>query len=529
MGLADYFRRDAVAIAQVLSGFDETAIRACLEKFALEIGVHEGAARKHEGRSSADLMVRIGARLYPAIRIRTEDQAIAKALEELARSINPNIDLNPDRTDVAVWVGPDAPSTDAPRRVYVGSSEWEGRVSTRCEQIVGNSQNGLGAGVAACVAMANVFRAAFFGSDAAMDEDLVLSAAGSVATPPRITASTDLGNGILVGGGAVGNGVVWALSAIPAKLQLNLVDPEPIEVGNLQRYVLAVRADENRAKVDVLADALSNRVRARAAPVDWERFVSEWDGALPPTMVAVDSAEARRAIQASLPEVIVNGWTQPGDLGVSVHYFDSPGACLYCLYLPQGPVPNQDEIYARALGVPDQLMLIRNMLHAETGLPQDLAAMIAMRLGVAPELLSPYVGRTIRELYVDGMCGGGVIPIGSVGMPREDVHVPLAHQSALAGVLLAAAFVLAQSGRIEPGPTGILRLNLMNPINPAFVFQVALKDPRGICICQDSDYVEAYRRLQHATQASARTPTRLANVPRGRKGTARRQAMLPGA
>jgi hypothetical protein len=48
-------------------------------------------------------------------------------------------------------------------------------------------------------------------------------------------------------------------------------------------------------------------------------------------------------------------------------------------------------------------------------------------------------GRPIRELYVEGVCGGGLIPLGVIGLPRQELHVPLAHQSALAGVLLASA------------------------------------------------------------------------------------------
>ena len=57
---------------------------------------------------------------------------------------------------------------------------------------------------------------------------------------------------------------------------------------------------------------------------------------------------------------------------------------------------------------------------------------------------------TVGALYTEGFCGGAVIPLGDLGRPANDVHLPLAHQSALAGVLLAAAGVrMGLSGRVD--------------------------------------------------------------------------------
>ncbi|MFX7902704.1 hypothetical protein ABTK34_19770, partial [Acinetobacter baumannii] len=59
--------------------------------------------------------------------------------------------------------------------------------------------------------------------------------------------------------------------------------------------------------------------------------------------VALDTAEDRIALQASLPKWIVNAWTQDVDLGVSRHNFADGGACLACLYLPTVAVKNEHE------------------------------------------------------------------------------------------------------------------------------------------------------------------------------------------
>ena len=45
------------------------------------------------------------------------------------------------------------------------------------------------------------------------------------------------------------------------------------------------------------------------------------------------------------PRRVANAWTQPGDLGVSSHDF-LEGACVNCLYLPDGEQKNEDQIIA---------------------------------------------------------------------------------------------------------------------------------------------------------------------------------------
>ena len=66
-----------------------------------------------------------------------------------------------------------------------------------------------------------------------------------------------------------------------------------------------------------------------------------------------------------------------------------------------------------------------------------------------------------------------------------------AHQSALAGVLLAATGVQNALGRSEG--SFITQYNVLKP-QPKFDVRPVAKDPREICICQDKDYREAYQK-----------------------------------
>jgi hypothetical protein len=259
----------------------------------------------------------------------------------------------------------------------------------------------------------------------------------------------------------------------------------------LQRYVLANHKDVDRAKVRVAARSMRGPLKPSVHKMDWRSFVSKhgyrWSWAL----AAFDTAEARRELQCSLPKWIANAWTQPGDLGVSVHPdFGGDGACLACLYLPEGKVRNEDELVAQALGIPGRIAEVRTLLHLGTPVPADLLGQIAESLGLQLDDVQAFRDRPIRELYVHGICGGGLIPLGRAGKPHQNVHVPLAHQSALAGVLLAAKVARAAIGG-DTGTTSVARIDVQRQVPPN-IEQGARRRHDGRCLCEDADFIETY-------------------------------------
>lgn len=217
-------------------------------------------------------------------------------------------------------------------------------------------------------------------------------------------------------------------------------------------------------------------------------------------LLALDSAADRRAAQASLPRWIANAWTQPNDLGDSVHpSFGRGGACVACLYLPDGTVPNEDALVAEALGMTNQVVEVRTILVRQQ-VPRQTLELIAGRLEVPIEVLAPYEDRPIRRLYVDGVCGGGVIPLGRTGSPRGELHVPLAHQSARAGVLLAAALVVPG---VVGDPTMVTHVDRSRPI-PSEPTHPARSRADVRCICDDSDYRSTWTRKYGFTSPASR-------------------------
>jgi len=229
---------------------------------------------------------------------------------ELARSINPAIEVVDSTPELAISIGSEAPPA-SPTTIYAGSNGWNSLISSSEPVGLGDTENPFGAGVAACVAAANLFRLVMLGGDSAVDSTptfSVLSLNGTSTDLNLRTSAINLAHdAVLVGLGAIGNGAAWALSRVRSiSGRIHLIDPQDIELSNLQRYILAERSSDGRHKLDVVTPHFKDALEAVAHPVDWASFVEtngyHWDRVL----VALDSARDRRAVQASLPRWIAN-------------------------------------------------------------------------------------------------------------------------------------------------------------------------------------------------------------------------------
>ncbi len=488
MATPDYFRRNAIAIAQAISGLDEKRFEAKLGDVCVGVTLGSGATGS-EGRVAVDLLVRLLARLYPAIVVRDESHGGAdRQGAELARRVNPSVDMSQTPT-VEVVVGSVSGGRRAPRALFTGCSGWTAKLSSSDPQTCGDSNNPFGAGLAACLAAADVFRQVFL-PGAELEHDLEVAIPVVCGSGDDTDVTGDVGRLVLAGAGAIGNAAVWALSHAKVSGSIEIVDNESIDLGNLQRYVLAERDDENKPKAEFLAAKFTDALKADAYKCRLAEFLERRGYKTDVLLLALDSASDRCAAQASLPRRIANAWTQPGDLGVSVHNF-TKGACVNCLYQPDGQQRSEDVIIAESFGVSDRLMDIRELLHKKEGVTRSLLESIAVARGIVLEKLLPFEGRSLRDLYSEGFCGGAVIALDEIGVPADDVHVPLAHQSALAGVLLAATAV--RLGHSEPEHSMIAQLDVLKPQERFQVYSVA-KDYRRSCICQDKDYVESFLR-----------------------------------
>jgi hypothetical protein len=510
MATANFFDRALLSASQALRGIEPSAIQDRLETQVVELAFDAEAAAEPEGRMSLDLTVRLLARLYPNLRLTDlgDNAAGPKVeLERLARAINPAIELPSSAAVTVRLVFGATAAEEGPTTIYAGSDGWLTKISTSGPQGVGGSNIPFGAGGAACVGAANVFRAIFKDALEApkLDEDLVLSlldfTTGADATQGPKEIAADIGSMPLVGVGAIGNAAIWALARTPGLTgTLQLVDHESVDLSNLQRYVLTTQQDVGRQKVIVAQRAMTagrSRLRVERCGMRWEEYVGRRrHRPIGRVMCALDSAADRIAVQASLPGRTLNAWTQAGDLGVSRHGFLGSEACLACLYLPEGRKPNEDELIAQTLGLPldpqELLHPIRELLVNGQPVGEVFVRDAAQRLGLADDALLPFAGEPLRQFYAKAVCGGVIL---QAETGRPPLEAPLAFQSALAGVMLAAELVAeAADLRSDPIRTKTV-VDLRRPLRKRLNFQIAKPGATAPtkCICQDPDFVAAYR------------------------------------
>lgn len=493
MALADFFSRDAVAISQVLQGFQTDAFTEKLEDVRVTVAFGEEASTSRDGRDLLDLFVRLASRLYPSLTIATvtAGQSFADELMALTKSINPNITVSKTGTsDVCLSVGLDAPAVDAPT-VYAGCDGWLGRVGTESPYMTSDLGNPFGAGFAACLAAANLFRFLFLPNGTTL-LDADISFPPDSTSFPCLTASTLADPLVLVGIGAVGNSAAWALARAPLTGRIHLVDPEVVELSNLQRYILCARSDVDGRKVEIVEKKFGGELQALPHKATWASFLEDNGYRWERVLVALDSAHDRRAVQGSLPRWIANAWTQIGDLGVSSHSFLGSDACLACLYLPTQKSKSQDQIIAEGLKIPQFRDQVRILLGSGQATGKELCDAVATAWGISTKILEPYISKPIRELWVEGICGGGIIPLGEAGPSPRELQVPLAFQSALAGMLLAAEAVRDVLTSGAHRRTYVRRLDVLRPLSDPSP-QPTLKAGTGNCICEDRDFIAAYQ------------------------------------
>jgi molybdopterin/thiamine biosynthesis adenylyltransferase len=526
MALALFLDKITQSASSLLAGFDPSAFTARLAVQRIALALDPGAAASAEGRATAELALDLLARLYPRIDViplgaADELESFVRRLLETARRINPVIEGGTSfesGTAAALVVGaaPAPWDTSQTPSVYIGSDGWLAKVSSEYPVRSGATANPFGAGAAACLGAANVFRA-IFGAQlrhGELDRHVTISlidyelASANLSNPP-IPDVLDLGETFLVGVGAIGHGAVWAWRHTAGLLgTLHLVDHESYDDTNPQRYVDVYPAGMPALKVEhaaaLLRNGVSGGLNALPHPHAWDEYLKErGDWNLQRVALALDSAEDRILAQCSLPRRIFNSWTQADNLGVSRHDFLTT-ACVACLYLPGSERPDLDDLIAGALKFQgeQELRLVREYLDTERPLDRALLAKIAQQVGVAEHVLLPLEGAPLIALYHRAACGGTILRFGGqLGAEARDVEVPMAFQSALAGLMLAAEVVIdAAALRLDRLPVRT-EVNLLRPLSGTLCTPESKHLSRR-CICQDADFISAYRAKYDAIATS---------------------------
>jgi ThiF family len=500
------------ATAPILGGLDRETVRARLTGVSVTLVAGERAATG-PAREGFLLAANLLARLYPCIRLGGPDELVHAAEGEIVL-INPAVDVAAgDEPTTATLVYEADVAGDAV--VAVCSRAWNVYVDTDAER--DEVSAAPAALIAAALGVSELFRTVFADELGARGRQSPQPGQFNVVTldAPRfdlpLPNECDIGTVRLVGAGAIGQAAVSTLAAAGARGTIIAVDHDKIALSNLQRYVLTRDSDVGVVKVDLLSHRLA-KTELAVAPVPSEWHVGLVEEQLP-TLVALDSREARLGVQASLPGPIYNAWTQPADVGWSRHERFGDEPCLACLYVPQHEAPSRHEQIATAFRQ-HPLRVLAYLVHrlpiglplppggipvvpdleappdAENWLATAIADDIAAAAAIDAGELAGWRERPLADVYQEGICGGALLHLNVGEAPRE-VLVPLAHQSALAGVMLAVALLVAQMPELRAVRPAMIegRFDVLAGLPQVLARPRALSDD---CLCVDPVWRAVY-------------------------------------
>lgn len=466
------------------------------------------------------LLVNLCARLYPRIAI-VGPSPVVDECRRIALQINPACELYdglpPTKPDGTIsW----ACTSSRSQSITVAPNGWEVLIDVAGSREV-EPTNMLTALAAGAIAASELFRCVFSDflpkgrprGQAEPGRFNVLTNAPTNAAPPQLPSDIALGRVHLVGAGAIGQAAAYALSRVSVTGTIVIVDAESVSLSNLQRYLLTTDSDVGIGKTELVARALKNtRLETITVPSEWNTDFAETRAA-EVICAAVDSESVRIELQAGLPRRIYNAWTQPADIGWSRHEYFGAEPCTACLYWPTGQRPSYHEQVARALRQ-HELRILAYLIHnlpvdmplpatqvpriQQYPLPEEAAnwsqrsllADVALTLEKDVEELAVWKGQHLSALYRDGICAGAIVRNQAAEVPAE-MAVPLAHQSALAGIMLALQLIAAARPELREHRSRATesRLDLMSGF-PQISSRPRQKSPH--CICSDPDFVTHY-------------------------------------
>mgnify|MGYP002780521289 CR=1 FL=1 len=281
----------------------------------------------------------------------------------------------------------------------------------------------------------------------------------------------DLGESWLLGAGAIGCAVLWALRDLPVSGRLHVVDPKRVTAGNLNRQILFGSLDIGQWKALAAAGNAQPLLPGLELVPHVDSFQSAFAGKpVSRVLVGLDSREARQEVQRAMPGEVFDASTT-GAIEVLFHYnqLGVARACLECVY------PTRADKLAQARHMAEGLGLTLEEVQAPL-ITQEVAAKLAVNFRNLAE--AELVGRAISSVYREN-CAAEVLraPGG------EQFLAPFAFVSILAGTLLAMHLVSRLQG--FEAPYNLWPVSAWAPPLPA---ARELRGQRAGCFCTSSVY-----------------------------------------
>lgn len=409
------------------------------------------------------------------------------------RQRSPLRPLQPAEPAITVQIGPGQGIAD----VHVDAAGWQSYLGREPSRLPSVGDSAIGPVVAACRAGAHVYDLllAEFRDPLPMMNEMYASAltyrhAHDPLDDPAVGPSGRL-DALLVGVGSVGGAAVYAFAfQHTLEGQLMMCDPQRVEELNPYRAVLATAAAATRQdnKVDDAKDALAHHPDLTVIPIS--RMISDWEAdqpgppALPLTLVAVDTRQAREEIQDALPLDVVNAAVGDDVLAISGHR-TGDGPCMCCLHLPDvlDGKRIKNRLIADCTGIDAKVVNVLRIRHHK--LDKSTLATIEKHRRMVPGSLQHFEGRLLDELYEHELVYGE-----AAVQTQSGGHLAVASPfvTALAGALLAGEAIKHSTATMAQFALGVFGTATRYRENPYASAENAHLDGHisreALCLCR---------------------------------------------
>lgn len=403
-------------------------------------------------------------------------------------------DWNPS---VTIIFGKDE-KNDVKNPIYVGSTGWSSYISTKkpCKWPT-LPPNAISALYTGGLVVGEVFKYLLseISSDKISHLEYDLITHGKENQPvvePSLPESIHFEDLTIVGCGAIGQALVYALKASTRLFgSITLVDNDKLEQSNEQRYIGAFEEHRGMLKIKLISQWLTQinpGLSILQAPLKYEEFARLGKPLGHEVVAAVDNAKTRINIQAGLPKVLWNVWTDTSQntlrYGAGYHTFEGPYQCAACGYYPTKSNPDQKEMNSIRTGIPAK-EIEKKLANNEKVTEQDILR-ISQATGAPIDFLKPNLNKPFSEI-LHGDCG--VFRLEAFETPTV---TPAPHAPFLAGVFLASQIILRRiklpdSAKLMDSVADFDAFGIPNE------YCLMKKQKHSKCFCNDQVYQNAYK------------------------------------
>lgn len=230
----------------------------------------------------------------------------------------------------------------------INCNGWIARVSNAPPLPTDVSQsNPLAALMAASLGVAEVFKRVFEASIeiappvGRIEYSLFDQSTSPTGLGPDLPREIHMPDTLLVGGGAIGNGIAWLLARLPLLGRLHLIDKQDFADENLGTCILLeLNGWLGHPKAKRLSDWLNANSKLT---VTWEKALIEnaksseavRTMAIDLIVNGLDDVEARRQSQTLWPSILIDGGINDVGAAVTQYRLDREGmACIRCWFEP---------------------------------------------------------------------------------------------------------------------------------------------------------------------------------------------------